>query len=107
MAMQDAPAISLPSEDPGDADLEERLHRTPRDLEAHFLKLYNVTEVSLDMRRNSFDRHRPIGVLRTRPVQSWPDLVSTSLTPPAEDAKERGIGGPRPEGLERLRPTSK
>jgi hypothetical protein len=45
MAMNDAPAISLTSEDPGRADLEDRFLCLPWDLEAHFLTLYNVAKI--------------------------------------------------------------
>src|SRR6266571_6403446 len=100
MAMNDAPAISLASEDPGRADLKYRLLSMTWDLEAHFLTLYNVAEVPVYVRRNSLDRQGPIGVLRTRPVESSRDLVPTMITSPAGDAKERDVRRARPEGLE-------
>ncbi len=107
MAMNDAPAISIASEDPGRADLKYRFLSMTWDLEAHFLTLYNVAEVPVYVRRNSLDRQGPIGVLRIRPVESWPDLFPTMLTTPAGDAKERDVEGARPERLERLRTASK
>ncbi len=69
------------------------------DLEAHFLTLYNVAEVPIYVRRNSLDRQRPLGVLRTRPVESSPDLIPTMVTSPAGDAEERDVGGAGPEGI--------
>src|SRR5688500_18959090 len=105
--MNDAPAISLSSEDPRSTDLEYRLVRMAWDLEEHFLPLYNVAKVPIYVRRNSLDRQRPIGVLRIRPVESSPDLVPTMVTSPAGDAKERDVGGARPERLEGLRTASK
>src|SRR5262249_47303073 len=59
------------------------------------------------IRRNSLDCQGPIGVLGIGPVESWPDLFPTMLTTPAGDAKERDVGGARPEGLEGLRTASK
>ena len=105
--MNDAPAISLASEDPRSTDLEYRLLRMAWDLEARFLTLYNVAEVPIYVRRNSLDRQRALGVLRTRPVESWPNLVPTVLTLPAQDAEECDVGGARKEGLEGLRTSSK
>ena len=105
--MNDAPAISLALEDPRSTDLEYRLLRMAWDLEAHFLTLYNVAEVPIYVRRNSLDRQRPLGVLRTRPVESSPDLIPTMVTSPAGDPEERDVGGAGPEGLERLCAPSK
>src|SRR6266545_7626995 len=98
--MNDVPATSLASEDPRSTYLEYRLLRMSWDLEAHVLTLYNVAEVPIYVRRNSLDRQGPLGVLRTRPVESSPDLVPTMVTSPARDAKERDVGRARPEGLE-------
>src|SRR5207245_11626313 len=106
-AMNQAPATSGASEDPGRADLKSRLLRMTCALDAHFLPLYNVAEVPVYVRRNSLDRQGPIGVLRIRPVESWPDLFPTLLTTPAGDAKERDVEGARPERLEGLRTASK
>jgi hypothetical protein len=99
MAMNDAPAISLASEDPRRADLKYRFLRTIWDGEAHFLTLYNVAEIPVYVRRNPLDRKSPIAVLRIRPVESWPDLFPTMLATPAGDAKERDLWGATPEGL--------
>src|SRR2546425_12269094 len=105
--MNHAPAILLASKDPGGTDLKDRLLRPAWDFETHFLTLYNVAEVPVYVRRNSLDRQGPIGVLRIRPVESWPDLFPTMLTTPAGDAKERDVEGARPERLEGLRTASK
>src|SRR5215472_7125403 len=107
MAMNDAPAISLPWEDPGRANLEHRFLSVTWDLEAHFLTLYDVAEIPIHMRRNSLDRQGAIGVLSMRPVESWADLFPTAFANPAGDAKECDIGGPRPKRLQGLRTTSK
>ena len=69
------------------------------DLEAHSLTLYNVAEVPIYVRRNPLDRQRPLGVLRTRPVESLPDLTRTMVTSPAGDAEERDVGGAGPRAL--------
>ena len=105
--MNDAPAISLASEDPRSTDLEYRLLRTAWDLEAHFLTLYNVAEVPIHVRRNSLGRQRSLGVPRTRPVESSPDLIPTKVPSPARDAEERDVGGAGPEGFEGLGAPSK
>src|SRR5262249_14267116 len=97
----------LASEDPGRADLECRLLGMAWDFEVHLLTLYNVAETPIDVRRNWLDRQGAIGVLRIRPVESWPDLFPTMLTAPSGDAKERDVGGARPEHLEGLRMPSK
>src|SRR5687768_7739340 len=107
MSMNDAPAIFLASEDPGGSDLKWRLLRMAWDLKAHFLKLYDVPEVPIYVRRNPLDLQGPFGVLRARPVESRPDLVPPVLTAPAQDAEERDVGGARKEGLEGLRTPSK
>src|ERR1043166_3231091 len=107
MAMKNVPAISLASEDPGRADLEYRIRGLTGDLEAHFLTLYNVAEIPVHIRRNSLHRQDPIGVLGMRPVESWPNLVPTELATPPGDAKERDVGGARPEDLQGLRTTLK
>src|SRR6266496_3630919 len=100
--MNDAPATSLASEDPGGTDIKYRLLRPAWDLEAHVLTLYNVAEVPVYVRRNSLGRQSPLGVLRTRPVESSRDLVPTMSTSPAGDAKERDVGRAGPERLEGL-----
>src|SRR6266516_2281167 len=105
--MNDAPATSLASENPRSTDLKYRLLRMAGDLEARFLTLYNVAEVPIYVRRNSLDRQRPLGVLRTRPVESSRDLVPTMITSPAGDAKERDVGRAGPEGFEGLCAPSK
>jgi hypothetical protein len=70
MVMNDAPAVSLASEDPGGSDLKQRLHRIAWNLEAPFLKLYGVPEVPVYVRRNPLDRPAPrfgiCGQSRTR-----------------------------------------
>ena len=105
--MNDAPAILFASEDPGRSDLKQRLLRTAWDLKTHSLKLYDVPEVPLYVRRNPLDRQGPLGVLRARPVESWRDLVPTVLTLPAQDAEERDVGGASKESFEGLRTPSK
>ena len=70
MAMNDAPAISVASEDPGRADLKYRLLSMTWNLEAHFLTLYHVAEIPVYVRRNSRDRQGPIAILRIRSVES-------------------------------------
>ncbi len=62
--MNDPPAVSLASEDPGRADLKYRLLSTTWDLEAHFLTLYNVAEIPVYVRRNPLDGKGSIAVLR-------------------------------------------
>src|SRR5512132_1025780 len=101
--MNDAPTVSLASEDPRSTDLEYRLLRMAWDLEAHFLTLYNVAEIPIYIRRNSLDRQGPLGVLRARPVESSPVLIPTMVTSPARDAEERDVGSAGPKGLEGLR----
>ena len=59
MAMNDAPAILFASEDPGGSDLKQRLLRTAWDLKAHSLKLYDVPEVPIYVRRNPLDLQGP------------------------------------------------
>ena len=105
--MNDAPAISLASKDPRRTDLEYRPLRMAWTLEARFLTMYNVAEVPVYVRRNSLDRQGPLGVLRTRPVESAPDLIPTVVTSPAGDAEKRDVGGTGPEGLEGLCAPSK
>src|SRR5712691_1260330 len=105
--MNHAPAISVMSKDPGGTDLKYRLLGPAWDLEAHFLTLYHVAEVPIYVRRNSLDRQGPLGVLRTRPVESSRDLVPTMVTSPAGDAKERDVGRAGPEGFEGLCAPSK
>src|SRR5438093_12473449 len=103
MAMNDAPAISLASEDPRRADLKYRLLCTMWDHEAHFLTLYNIAEIPVYVRRNPLDRKPPIAVLRIRPLESCRDLIPTMLATPDADAKGRDLGRASPEIPEGLR----
>ena len=105
--MNDAPAISLASEDPRCTDLEYRLLRMAWNLEAHSLTLYDVAEIPIYVRSNSLNGQRPFGVLGTRPVESSPDLIPTMVTSPAGYAEERDVGGAGPKGLEWLCAPSK
>src|SRR5215471_6331011 len=107
MAMNDAPAILLAPENPGRADLKYRLLSLTRDVEAHFLTLYDIAEILVHARRNSLDCQGSVAVLRIRPVESWPDLFPTVFTTPARNAKERDVGVASPERLKRFRMASK
>src|ERR1051326_8373983 len=107
MAMNNAPSISLASEDPGRSNLEYRVRGLTGDLEAHFLTLDYVSEIPVHVRRNSLDRQGATGLLGSRPGEWWPALVPAMLAAPAGDAKERDVGGARPEDLQGLRTTLK
>ena len=92
MAMYDAPTIALAPENPCSADLKSRFLSVSWNFEAHVFKLDYVAEVPIHVRRNSFDCQRSIGLLRTGPIESCPDLVPAMLTSSARDAKERDVG---------------